>query len=244
MKKALPDFLRKTRPGRSVWLALLVAFSLAGCTAVRESLLLPAPEPPAYYHPSNVYAYSQTLPASLRRVALLPLTTASAVASQEAGVEELEPLLQSELEKTKRFEVVTLSGEQLRQLTGQSAWRADEALPLDFFDRLQKATGCDAVMFSQVTRYQPYQPLAVGWKLNLASKTGLTNAEPQILWSVDEVLDAGDSHIAAAAKTYYSQHIQNEQSSSDSGTILRSPAMFGRFSLAVFFATIPDREKD
>jgi hypothetical protein len=244
MKRALPDFIWKVRPGRSLWLALLAALFVPGCTAVRESLLLPAPEVPTYYHASNVYTYSTSLPASLRRVALLPLTTAGALASQEAGVEELEPLLQSELEKTKRFEVVTLSGEQLRQLTGQSAWRADEPLPLDFFDRLQKATGCDAVMFSQVTRYQPYQPLAVGWKLSLASKTAPTNAQPQILWSVDEVLDAGESHIAASARTYYTQHIQDEQSSSDSGTILRSPAMFGRFSLAVLFETLPDREKD
>lgn len=240
----MPDFLRKIRSCRPAWPLLLAALFLGGCTAVRESLLLPPPEVPTYYHPGNVYAYSASLPASLRRVALLPLTTASGVASQQAGVEELEPLLQSELEKTKRFEVVTLSSEQLRQLTGESAWRADEPLPLDFFDRLQKATGCDAVMFSQVTRYQAYQPLAVGWKLSLASKTAPTNAQPQILWSVDEVLDAGESQVAAAARTYYSQHIQHEQSSSDSGTILRSPAMFGRFTLSVLFATLPDREKD
>jgi len=159
-------------------------------------------------------------------------------------VEALEPVLQSELEKTKRFEVVAVSGDQLRQLTGQAAWRADEPLPLDFFDRLQKATGCDAAMFCQVTRYQPYQPLAVGWKLSLASKTAATNAQPQLLWSVDEVLDAGEPQVAKSARTYYLQHVHNEQSPADSGTILRSPSLFGRFTLSVLFGTLPDREKD
>jgi hypothetical protein len=244
MKKVLLDFLHRNSRCRPAMMAATAVIMLAGCTAVRESLLLPPPEVPTYYHPSNVYIYSLSLPASLRRVALLPLTMASAVASQEAGVEALEPLLQPELEKTKRFEVVSVSGDQLRQLTGQPAWRADEPLPLDFFDRLQKATGCDAVMFCQVTRYQPYQPLAVGWKLNLASKTAATNAQPQILWSVDEVLDAGESQVANAARTYYSQHVHDEQSQSDSGTILRSPSMFGRFSLSVMFGTLPDRGKD
>jgi len=244
MKKVLHDFLVKYSRRRPVMLAATAAFLLVGCTTVRESLLLPPPEVPTYYRPSNVYVYSLSLPASLRRVALLPVTTASAVASQEAGVEALEPVLQTELEKTKRFEVVAVSADQLRQLTGQAAWRADDALPLDFFDRLQKATGCDAAMFCQVTRYQPYQPLAVGWKLNLASKTAATNAQPQLLWSVDEVLDAGESQVAKAARTYYLQHIHTEQSQSDSGTILRSPSLFGRFSLSVLFATLPDREKD
>jgi hypothetical protein len=243
MKRVPSDFLRKTRRPPAL-LAAAAVILLAGCTSVRESLLLPPVEVPTYYHPSNVYVYSQTLPASLRRVVLLPLTTASAADSQEAGVEALEPVLQTELEKTKRFEVVPISGDQLRQLTGQAAWRADEPLPLDFFERLQKATGCDAVMFCQLTRYQPYQPLAVGWKLNLASKTAATNAEPQLLWSVDEVLDAGEPQAAKAARTYYSQHVRNEQSQEDTGTILRSPSLFGRFSLSALFATLPERDKD
>jgi hypothetical protein len=244
MKKVPPDFLWKYWRRRPAMVVAMAAFMLAGCSTVRDSLLLPPVELPTYYHPSNVYVYSLSLPASLRRVALLPVTTAGAVASQEAGVEALEPVLQTELEKTKRFEVVTVSGEQLRQLTGQAAWRADEPLPLDFFDRLQKATGCDAIMFCQVTRYQPYQPLAVGWKLNLASKTAATNAQPQLLWSVDEVLDAGEPQVAKAARTYYMQHVHAEQSQADPGTILRSPSLFGRFSLSALFATLPDQQKD
>lgn len=242
--RVLPDFFRNNWRLPAAMAAVLVVFVFTGCGTVRDSLLIPPVEVPTYYHPSNVYVYSHSLPASLRRVALLPVTMAEVNGSLEAGVETLEPVLQGELEKTKRFEVVSVPAGQLRELTGQPAWRADEPLPLDFFDKLQKATGCDAVMFCQITRYQPYQPLAVGWKLNLASKTAETNAEPQLLWSVDEVLDGGEPQVAKAARTYYSQHIHTEQSQADTGTILRSPSLFGRFGLSVLFDTLPDREKD
>ena len=76
--------------------AALAILLFTGCDTVRDNLNVPPTvEVPAYYHPSNVYLYSLSLPASLRRVALLPMTTASDVASQEAGVETLEPVVQS-----------------------------------------------------------------------------------------------------------------------------------------------------
>ena len=63
--------------------------------------------------------------------------------------------LGAELEKTKRFDLVIISPEQLRQSTGQTAWRDEDALPPDFFNRLREACGCDAVFFTQLTRYYP-----------------------------------------------------------------------------------------
>jgi len=45
--------------------------------------------------------------------------------------EALEPLLYAELEKCKRFEVIPVSPEQLKQWTGKIGWRADEPLPPD-----------------------------------------------------------------------------------------------------------------
>ena len=159
-------------------------------------------------------------------------------------MEELEASLQSELEKTKRFEVFAVSKEQMRQWTqeAKTTWRADEPLPMDFFDKLQKETGSDAVLFCQITRYNPYPPLAVGWKMVLASRAAGTNAVPQILWQVDDVADAGDPQTAHAARTYYLQHVRTEQSQSDAGMILRSPDLFGQFSLSAIFGTIPTHE--
>jgi hypothetical protein len=76
----------------------------------------------------------------------------------------------------------------------------------------------------------------VGWKLTLVDKTGA-----EILWSADEVFDAGNPEVANGARAYYTQHIHGEAPLSDSGTILRAPSQFGEYSVSLLFSTLPDR---
>lgn len=202
------------------------------------------------YKPANIYRQSEALPARVRRVAVLPLTTTTSAALLQAGAEGLETTLYAELEKSGRFEVIPVSAGQLREWIGQSGWRSDELLPLNFFDKLREGTGADAVLFCQLIRYQPYEPLAVGWKFSLVEK-GETAKDPaaaskdaglRILWSADEVFDAGDIAVANAARTYYSQHLRNEAPAPDSSTILGSPSRFGQYTLNALFGTLPARQ--
>ena len=94
----------------------------------------------------------------MRRVAVLPLSASDSTESLEAGMDALEPILQSELGKSERFEIVPVSREQLRHWTGQPSWRMDEALPAELLQRVRAETGCDGVLFSQLTVYQAYPP--------------------------------------------------------------------------------------
>jgi len=64
----------------------------------------------------------------------------------------------------------------------------------------------------------------------------------RILWSADEVFDAGDVGVANAARAYYSQHLRNEAPLSDSSTVLGSPSRFGQYTLNALFATLPGRQ--
>jgi hypothetical protein len=198
------------------------------------------------YRPTNVYRRTNALPAQIKRVAVLPLVTPGSMPFLNEGVEKLAPLLYAELEKCKRFEVIPVSCEQLRQWTGQTGWRTDEPLPPDFFGRVGDATGCDAVLFCQLTRYQPYQPLAVGWKFSLVANPPpgpLTPREmrDKILWCADEVLDAGEPAVCNAARDYYGQHLHNETPAADATSILTSPARFGQYTLAALLETLPSR---
>jgi hypothetical protein len=43
----------------------------------------------------------------------------------------LEAVLSEELGKTKKFELVAVTSEQMRIWTGRPAWRAEETLPAD-----------------------------------------------------------------------------------------------------------------
>jgi hypothetical protein len=188
------------------------------------------------YRPSNVYLKSKTLDPQLKRVALLPVTTVASTETFIAGAQLLQPFVAAELEKTRRFDLVLISPEQLRRWTGQAAWRDDEALPPDFFSRLRDGCGCDAVFFSQLTRFNPYQPVAVGWKLTLVEAE-----DSQIVWKADELFDAGDTLVANAARYYSNEHVHIEGPADDPAAILGSPSRFGQYSLSALLATLPER---
>ena len=151
----------------------------------------------------------------VKRVALLPMTALLPTETFQAGIDSLQPILRAELDKTKRFEVIVVTAEQLRRWTGQGSWRSDEQLAPDFFDRLHEETGCQGVIFNQLTRYQPYPPIAIGWRLTL-----VYNKDHQICWAADEVFDAGDNEVANAARTYEGEHITSQSVLPDPNAIL------------------------
>ena len=188
------------------------------------------------YHPSNIYSKSLILDASLQRVAVLPISPVIHTEALQAGVESYQPLLQAELEKTKRFELIVVSPQQLARMTGKSVWSADEKLPEDFFDKLHEETGCSGVFFAQLTRYQPYQPLAVGWKLSLYA-----NKDKTAVWAADELFDAGSGPVADSARDYAAENVRYEGPLADPDAILSSPSRFGQYTLHALLTTLPAR---
>jgi hypothetical protein len=223
MKKARLDFFA----------VCLLAWIATGCAG---RPVQPAHVADLHYRPDNFYRRSKVLDPQIKRVAILPVTTVTASETFMAGAELLQQYIGPELEKTKRFDLVIVSPEQLRLWTGQPSWRADDVLPADFFKRLKEGCACDAVFFSQLTRYQPYQPVAVGWKLTLVQVEG-----GQILWAADEVLDAGDAVVANSARQYSGQHVHIEGPLDDPAAILGSPSRFGQYSLSALLASLPAR---
>jgi len=227
--RALSEF----RAGRALRaLALFPALLAAGCASHSVDVMHVAD---IRYKPSNVYG-AKVLDPRLKRVAILPITTVASTEALVAGAQLLQPLVNAELEKTKRFDLVAITPEQLRLWTGQSTWRDDEELPRDFFKRLRDQCGCDGVFFAQLNRYYPYSPVAIGWKLTLvdAERGG-------VVWKADEVFDAGDTRVANAARYYSGEHVHIEGPGDDPGVILGSPSRFGQYSLSALLATLPER---
>jgi len=220
----------KKAPLSAASLALLLLL-LVGC---RTPPALPRLGP--RYHPSNIYVASPVLPPDIRRVALLPIAPAIQSEAFQAGIDNYQPLIEGELDKTKRFDVAVVSPALLARLTGQPRWTGEEKLPADFFDKLHDETGCQAVFFAELTRYQPYQPLAVGWKLNLVA-----NAGHKSLWSADEVFDAGNGEVADSARDYEEKDVRYEGPLADPDAILSSPSRFGQYTLHALLVTLPTR---
>ncbi len=216
-----------------LWPGLAVAGLLCACDPYPYHISLP---PQNFYKPGNIFIKAPVMDPEVKRVAILPMTSLHPTEAFQAGVDSLQPLLHAELEKAKRFEIILVTPEQLHNWTGQRAWRAEDQLPPDFFDRLHDETGCQAVFFDQLTRYQPYQPVAMGWKLTL-----VINRQHQIFWAADEVFDAGDEGVANSARAYESAHIVTPSPLPDPNAILSSPSRFGQYTLHALLKTLPQR---
>lgn len=217
-------------PGFRLGLAwLLLCLGLTACKTPRLSDMVIGPS----YQPSNIYMAGPVLPESIRRVAVLPLAAAAGDSASEFGRQTLEPVLQLELGKARLFERVPVTSEQLRQWTGRGEWSAQEALPLDLLQRIRTATGCDAVLFCQLTQYRPYKPLAIGWNMKLVEVR-----QPRIWWSVDEVFDAGHPAVVNGARRYYQSQARQTGPLADSYAILDSPRLFAQYTLAELLQTL------
>ncbi len=186
------------------------------------------------YKTCNVYQEEATLPASIRRVGILPLTSLNEDDAMDSGREALWPALMGELGRAQQFELVPVSAHELRAITGRAVWTGEEKLPLDFFEKLRDRLGIDGILFSRLTAYRAYQPLAVGWRLKL-----MEVEEPRILWAVDEFFDARVPEVAAAARRHAERHPETQSSLSDLQSVLLSPRRFGRYTASAVVETMP-----
>ncbi|HTR42763.1 MAG TPA: hypothetical protein VMH87_14215 [Pseudomonadales bacterium] len=207
---------------------------------------------------ANVYVSSKTLPASLKRVLVLPLACENSDVNfndLSQGCRTLNPVVQSELTKVGRFEVIAITPQQLRTCTGQLSWNGTETLPPDFFSNLRNVYGCDGVLFCDLTTFRPNDPLAVGWRFKLTDA-----ATGKIIWSADEIFDAGNLDVAKDAERFeksrqpHHNFMYNTYSFlawcvdtptrsalDDQWKILHSPSFFAEYSLANLLATLPPR---
>jgi hypothetical protein len=185
------------------------------------------------YKPSNIYKACTFLPPGIRRVAVLPITSDKGDVQAESGKNDLGPILESELGKVKVFERIQVTADQLHALTGRTAWRSEDVLPNDFFEKLQEAFACDAVIFAHLRPYHAYQPIVIGWNLKLIDVKSHT-----IIWAADEVFDGGKASVTKAALSYW-----REQpvflAPTETETVLISPRRFSQYTLCALLETLP-----
>ena len=208
----------------------LATFFLSGCATGPSATMADRPKA------DNVYRLSPYLPADVRRVAVLPISVGRDDWQAEAGRAQLEVVLREELGRVKRFELVVVTPEQLQIWTGKPAWLAEEKLPAAFLGTLREKLGCDGVLFSHLRPYHAFQPIVLGWNLKLVDVRRL-----EILWSADELFDAGQASVASQARQFESGGTWRSWFSSETGTILLSPRQFSQFTLNTLLATLPER---
>jgi hypothetical protein len=208
------------------------AFLLSGCETPSATAVDLRPP----YKPDNIFLAGGKLPGDIKRVAVLPVACDGRQTDLAAGRDALEPLLFAELIKTKHFEVVPISRDALWRLTGRADWTGEDVLPANILDALKKESGCDAVLFCELTAFRAYPPLAVGWRLKLVDARGR-----KTLWAGDEHFDAGNPAVIAGARLYQRRGQAVLDDNSGGWLAANSPRRFGQYSIDSLLGTLPAR---
>jgi hypothetical protein len=224
----------KSRPALPCLCSIILAL-LLGATGCRTNRISD-PVLGASYTPKNIHVFHPLLGGQIRRVVVLPPAEATEANELTAGRDLLAPILAEELGRTKKFEVLQVAPEQLRQLTGHNSWSAEERLPAGFFQALRDEFGCDAVLFTRVNEFRAYPPLAVGLNLKLVETENV-----KILWAADETFDAADPTVVNGARRFQRERNTLPAALADSRSILLSPRGFSRYAAETLFGTLPER---
>lgn len=209
--------------------ALLVA--LAGCETVPP---LDGARTGPFFEPRNIRAATR-LPASVRRVALLP--TAGPAGVTEESLAALDSVLVSELNRLARAEIVPVGREQLARLVGARQVDSTGVLPHNLFEQIQRSTEADAVLLVDVTALSPYPPLKVGLRAKL-----FAFGSADLLWAFDEVFDATLPSVQNAARRHFLEGSDYLLMTADrSPAVLQSPSRFAAYAARTMFRSLPPR---
>lgn len=205
---------------------LLALFTLSGCISTQSERAKAKPS----YQLHNVYR--MPLPEQFKRVALLPIVAASDLGIADS-LDSIRNSITGELLKTKRFEVISMSRDDLREVAGVGELTALSVWP----DRMRKALGdrqIDGVLLVEITALKGYPPIALGLKARLVGlESGTT------YWACDEVFDAAVPEIFAGAKRFEDGMLMSVGRAKSQGTIELSPSIFAKYAAYTMFETLP-----
>jgi len=210
-------------------LALAAALLLSGCAFLEIEV---PPASVAAYVPTN-HQGDARLPHEVQRVAMLPVHGGTAADPESSAA--LDPVLLTALQRQVRFEVVTISREDCRQLFGTGSVGSTEALPPGLLEKIAATYAVDAVLFTDITVYQPYRPLTVGFRAKLA-----TARDVRLIWAFDEVFSGEQPAMLTSVRNYYAG-VDKSAAMDVSSAVLQSPTRFGAVAADLMFRTLPPR---
>lgn len=193
--------------------------------------LPPSPFTPKPFKISNIYSVD-ALPRSIQRVVVLPLNSRVEIAPEALDV--LFVAFYAELLKQLRFECLPIEKKELHALFGKIDFFSNEVLPDNFFSLIRKNTQGDAVLFVEITHYQPYKPVALGVRCQLIDAETKNS-----LWVLDELFDSGIPSVQEGLKRYREHHEQIDSFFDFTDSLLYTPIRFAHYVAFEIFCRLP-----
>jgi hypothetical protein len=217
----------------AAWLAAgALAALAAGCATTKKWSEPKTPVPPVHRN----YVGEKSLPASLKRVLLLPVWGGQAAPAESAAA--LDAVFATALVHQKRFEVVTITREECRRRFGEDSFSSAAALPAGFLEEISHDFAAQGVVFVDLTAYHPIRPIVLGVRSKLALTEG-----GRLVWSFDDEYSAEDPAVVQGLKKFYGPAggDRGETPANLPEAALISPSRFGAFAADATFQTLPPR---
>lgn len=218
------------RPAFRLVAFTVVLAALAGCATMPD--LAEGLDPQPAYAAVN-YRGDAQLPADLHRVAVLPVH--GGTLAEEESTQALDAVLVAALQQQMRFEVVVVSREDCRRLFGARDFSSVAALPHGFLDKVAEHYAVDAVLFTDLTVYRAYQPMALGFRAKLAG-----TRDVRMVWAFDEIFSAEDPRVRRSIRLH-ARTASPAALVDPAPAVLQSPARFGAVAAELMFSTLPAR---
>jgi hypothetical protein len=213
MIEAMHQFLR------SIAVIISLGALLVGCAGPNDAERQGSPQV------QLTNSRGRPLPATTRRVLMLPLHIIQVSGEPQR---ELDAIFETELNKHLRFEVVRMSRSDLAGLIQREDIGATEKFPAAALEVIRQRYAPDAILFTDITSYRPYRPMAIGVRARLLDARSMSE-----LWAVDSTLDAAHEEVQRAATLGSAE--------GHAGLVLQSPRAFAGFVAQQVFATLPPR---
>ena len=211
---------------------LVLAWLLQGCASVE-----PAPPRVPPYQPTNFSASRTHLTPEIVRVAVkAPEVDDTLAAQHNRTVQLLEQVYRSEVAKPMLFEVVWLDEASMKAM-GLPPLKTDRPYPRQFFTTLKESLQCEAFLTSKITNLRTMAPLMIGWQMKLVDTDTL-----ETIWEINEVFDAGNASVHAAAANYFEAEVRSGFRKPSSELVMASPRLYGQYTLDAVFSTLPPRK--
>jgi hypothetical protein len=168
------------------------------------------------YHKSEEYGDTK-----LNRVLLLPFTIES---QRDKVVDEITDAFYIELQKNAKFDVVIPQGFEDILSQQKDIWNRGLIRPETLIEA-KKRYKVEAIIFSTITQYQPYEPPVLGIKMGMFSALS-----GNLMWSSDAIFDSSEASVIKLVKSYHKEHYQRKQSLYDWKIILVSMKRYAQFA--------------
>jgi hypothetical protein len=211
---------------------LLAVVFLGGCNSLPSMIEEAGLEQGPYYTPAN-FRGDARLPDDVHRVAVLPVHGGTVARPETAA--EMDAVLLTALQQQARFEVVVVTRDECRRLFGAFDFSSVAALPHGFLEKLAERYAVDAVLFTDLTAYKAYRPLALGFRAKLAGVRDV-----RLVWAFDEIFSADDPRMRNSVRHHY-RRSDRAAPSDPMTTVMQSPARFGAVAADLMFRTLPPR---